>query len=416
VRKELHPRVLTIAFAIGYFVFYLCRVGLSVVRPVWLTELIATGASEPDALRMVGNIVSIGMLAAAVCKLTVGRWIDRERPTKPYVIGGLLVALTTVVVATGWYASWLLGSVAHRAAQTLGWPSLSKWVASTESVANRNRVLGYCSMSWILGDALARFSHGALINAGVPWRWSFFAAAFLVVACMGGILMIAPRISASVDFVDDTDHIELGSDAADCSLSMQRAFWGALGLSIALSLSREALLEWMPTYLVSIGLLRPGGASILSAVVPLGAAAGTLYLGKVYYRVPGKTRPKAFTFFLVIAAVGLMSIPLASSSLTIMLLCLIAIGITLGGAYATLLGEVAASLGGRRNVASTTSIIDGVGSIAGILAGRGIAELVAVFGWGVVWFGLGSICVFALAGWIVTDKSTPLCGEKSGNT
>jgi sugar phosphate permease len=233
---------------------------------------------------------------------------------------------------------------------------------------------------------------------------------------MGGILAIAPRISGSVDFVDDTDHIELGSDAADSSLSMQRAFWGALGLSIALSLSREALLEWMPTYLVSIGLLRPGGASILSAVVPLGAAAGTLYLGKVYYRVPGKKRPKAFTFFLFIAAVGLMSIPLAASSLTIMLMCLIAIGVTLGGAYATLLGEVAASLGGRRNVASTTSIIDGVGSIAGILAGRGIAELVAVFGWSVVWFGLGAICVVALAGWIVTDKSTPLCGEKSGNT
>ena len=416
MRKELHPRVLTIAFAIGYFAFYLCRVGLSVVRPVWLTELIATGASEPDALRMVGNIVSIGMLAAAVCKLTVGRWIDRERPTRPYVIGGLLVALTTVIVATGGYASWLLGSVAHRAAQTLGWPSLSKWVASTESVANRNRVLGYCSMSWILGDALARFSHGALISAGIPWRWSFLTAVILVIACMGGILVIAPRITASVDFVDDIDHIDPGSDAADSSLSMQRAFWGALGLSIALSLSREALLEWMPTYLVTIGLLRPGGASILSAVVPLGAAAGTLYLGKVYYRVPGKTRPKAFTFFLVIAAVGLMAIPLAASSLTIMLMCLIAIGITLGGAYATLLGEVAVSLGGRTNVASTTSIIDGVGSIAGILAGRGIAELVAVFGWSVVWFGLGAICVVALAGWIVTDKSTPLCGEKSGTT
>ena len=416
MRKELHPRVLTIAFAIGYFAFYLCRVGLSVVRPVWLTELIATGTSEPDALRMVGNIVSVGMLAAAVCKLTVGRWIDREGPTRPYVIGGILVALTTFIVATGGYASWLLGSVAHRAAQTLGWPSLSKWVASTESVANRNKVLGYCSMSWILGDALARFSHGGLISAGIPWRWSFITAAILVIACMGGILVLAPRITATVDFVDDTDYIDPGSDAADSSLSMQRAFWGALGLSIALSLSREALLEWMPTYLVNIGLLRPGGASILSAVVPLGAAAGTLYLGKVYYRVPGKTRPKAFTFFLVIAAVGLISIPLAASSLAIMLMCLIAIGITLGGAYATLLGEVAASLGGRKNVASTTSIIDGVGSIAGILAGRGIAELVAVFGWSVVWFGLGAICVVALAGWIVTDKAPPLCGEKSGNT
>lgn len=416
MRKELHPRVLTIVIAIGYFAFYLCRVGLSVVRPVWLTELIATGASEPDALRMVGNIVSIGMLAAAVCKLTVGRWIDRERPTRPYVIGGVLVALTTIIVATGGYASWLLGSVAHRAAQTLGWPCVSKWVASTESVANRNRVLGYCSMSWILGDAVARFSHGALISAGIPWRWTLCMAALLVIACMGGILAITPRISQSVDFVDDTDYIDPGNDAADSSLSMQRAFWGALGLSIALSLSREALLEWMPTYLVNIGLLRPGGASILSAVVPLGASAGTLYLGKVYYRVLGKKRPKAFTIFLVIAATGLMSIPFASGSLTVMLMCLIAIGVTLGGAYATLLGEVAASLGGRRNVASTTSIIDGVGSIAGIFAGRGIAELVAVVGWGVVWIGLGAICVVALAGWIFTDKSTPLCGEKSGNT
>ncbi len=411
MRKELHPRVLTIAFAIGYFAFYLCRVGLSVVRPVWLTELIATGTSEPDALRMVGNIVSIGMLAAAVCKLTVGRWIDRERPTRPYVIGGLLVALTTFIVATGGYASWLLGSVAHRAAQTLGWPSLSKWVASTESVANRNRVLGYCSMSWILGDALARFSHGGLISAGIPWRWSFITAAILVIACMGGILAIAPRIRDSVDFVDDSDHTDPGSITADASLSIQRAFWGALGLSVALSLSREALLEWMPTYLVNTGLLRAGGASILSAVVPLGAAGGTLYLGKVYYRVPGRTRPKAFNYFLIIAAIGLMSIPLAASSLTVMLMCLIAIGVTLGGAYATLLGEVAASLGGRRNVASTTSIIDGVGSIAGILAGRGIAELAAGYGWSVVWYGLGGLCVVASVGWMMTDQFMPRCRE-----
>jgi len=416
LRKELHPRVLTIVFAIGYFGFYLCRVGLSVVRPVWLTELTANGVAQADALRMVGNIVSIGMLAAAVCKLTVGKWIDCERPSKPYVIGGLLVALTTVIVATGGYASWFVGSVAHRAAQTLGWPSLSKWVASTESVANRNRVLGYCSMSWILGDAVARFSHGAFISAGFPWRWSFFTVAFLVILCMGGILAIAPRIRDSVDFVDDSDHTESGSIIADASLSIQRAFWGALGLSVALSLSREALLEWMPTYLVNTGLLRAGGASILSAVVPLGAAAGTLYLGKVYYRVPGRTRPKAFNYFLIIASIGLMSIPLAASSLTVMLMCLIAIGVTLGGAYATLLGEVAASLGGRRNVASTTSIIDGVGSIAGILAGRGIAELVAGYGWSVVWYGLGGLCVVASVGWMMTDQVMPQRREKPGTS
>ena len=64
--KDLHPRVITIAFAIGYFAFYLCRVGLSVVRPVWLSELELAGVSKSDALRMVGNIVSLGMLAAAL--------------------------------------------------------------------------------------------------------------------------------------------------------------------------------------------------------------------------------------------------------------------------------------------------------------------------------------------------------------
>ena len=58
--------MITIAFAIGYFAFYLCRVGLSVVRPVWLSELELAGVSKSDALRMVGNIVSLGMLAAAL--------------------------------------------------------------------------------------------------------------------------------------------------------------------------------------------------------------------------------------------------------------------------------------------------------------------------------------------------------------
>lgn len=394
--------MITIAFAIGYFAFYLCRVGLSVVRPVWLSELELAGVSKPDALRMVGNIVSLGMLAAALCKLTVGKWIDRERPAKPFVIGGMLVALTTVCVATGGYASWMLGSVAHRAAQTLGWPALSKWVASTESIANRNRVLGYCSMSWILGDAVARFSHGALISLGVPWRINFLGASLIALLCTVTIFCLSRRAQRRVDFLDDfnqQDEPQLG-----ISPWKQLAFFGALGLSIALSLSREALLEWMPTYLVSSRLVNPGGASIVSAIIPLGAAAGTLYLGKVYFRIPGTVRPKAFVVFLLLAAVALMSVPLASGSLALMFLWLIVIGITLGGAYTTLLGEVAASIGGRANVASTTSVIDGVGSVAGILAGRGIAELVSAFGWMSVWSGLGALCLLAAFGWMILEQ------------
>ena len=394
--------MITIAFAIGYFAFYLCRVGLSVVRPVWLAELELAGVSKPDALRMVGNIVSLGMLAAALCKLTVGKWIDRERPAKPFVIGGLLVALTTVCVATGGYASWMLGSVAHRAAQTLGWPALSKWVASTESIANRNRVLGYCSMSWILGDAVARFSHGALISLGVPWRINFLGASLIALLCTVTIFCLSRRAQRRVDFLDDfnqQDEPQLG-----ISPWKQLAFFGALGLSVALSLSREALLEWMPTYLVSTRLVNPGGASIVSAIIPLGAAAGTLYLGKVYFRIPGTVRPKAFVVFLLLAAVALMSVSLASGSLALIFLWLIVIGITLGGAYTTLLGEVAASIGGRTNVASTTSVIDGVGSVAGILAGRGIAELVSAFGWMSVWSGLGALCLLAAFGWIIVEQ------------
>ena len=75
--------MITIAFAIGYFAFYLCRVGLSVVRPVWLAELELAGVSKPDALRMVGNIVSLGMLAAALSLVWTRRfmfdggcWVD----------------------------------------------------------------------------------------------------------------------------------------------------------------------------------------------------------------------------------------------------------------------------------------------------------------------------------------------------
>jgi MFS-type transporter involved in bile tolerance (Atg22 family) len=87
---------------------------------MWLSELELAGSSKPDALQMVGNIVSVRMLAAAICKLSVGKWIDEQRPAKPFVIGGTLVALTTICIATGGYVSWMLGLVAHRAAQTLG--------------------------------------------------------------------------------------------------------------------------------------------------------------------------------------------------------------------------------------------------------------------------------------------------------
>jgi sugar phosphate permease len=365
-------------------------------------ELEANGVTNTEALRMVGNIVSFGMFAAAICKLTVGKWIDRERPVKPFLIGGLLVAVTTVCIAMGGYTSWLLGSVAHRAAQTLGWPALSKWVASTESVANRNRILGYCSMSWILGDAVARFSHGTLIGSGSPWRWNFLAASVLVIVCVTCLFSLTSHASTNIDFVDA--EVVQAAVIPNEAPWKQKAFFGALGLSMALSLSREALLEWMPTYLVTSKLLNAGGASIVSAMIPLGAAAGTLYLGKVYFRIPNVRRPKGFVAFLFIAALTLMSIPLVGHSLILIYICLVVIGVTLGGAYATLLGEVAVSIGGRTNVASTTSVIDGVGSVAGILAGRGIAELVGAQGWASVWYGLGALCLIAGAGWVIADR------------
>jgi sugar phosphate permease len=213
---------------------------------------------------------------------------------------------------------------------------------------------------------------------------------------------LTSHASTNIDFVD----AEVVQEAAIPNEApwKQKAFFGALGLSMALSLSREALLEWMPTYLVTSKLLNAGGASIVSAMIPLGAAAGTLYLGKVYFRIPNVRRPKGFVAFLVIAALTLMSIPLVGHSLILIYICLVVIGVTLGGAYATLLGEIAVSIGGRTNVASTTSIIDGVGSVAGILAGRGIAELVGAQGWASVWYGLGALCLMAGAGWVIADR------------
>jgi MFS-type transporter involved in bile tolerance (Atg22 family) len=70
---------------------------------MWLSELELAGSSKPDALQMVGNIVSVRMLAAAICKLSVGKWIDEQRPAKPFVIGGTLVALTMSVGCLVWW-------------------------------------------------------------------------------------------------------------------------------------------------------------------------------------------------------------------------------------------------------------------------------------------------------------------------
>jgi sugar phosphate permease len=351
---------------------------------------------------MIGNIVSCGMLAAAVCKLTVGQWIDREKPVKPFFVSGLLVIITTVAIAIGGYTSWFIGSIAHRAAQTLGWPTLTKWVSLSESVANRNRILGYCSMSWILGDALARLTHGALLQYGISWRWNFvFAASFVSVGLLG-IVLASRQVSSNVDFVDDI--FEPSGTELQNTPWKGSPFWGALGLSVALSLSREAVMEWMPTYLVNARLLQVGAASMVSAIIPIGAAGGALYLGKTYFRLPGVRRPKSFLTFVVIASAIFMLIPSARHSLPMMAACLSLIGVTLGGAYATLLGEVASSIGGKSKVATTTSIIDGIGSVGGILAGRGIAELVTSLGWTMVWSSLGALCLLSGIGWLIADK------------
>src|SRR5882757_9297255 len=162
----------------GYAGLYFCRADLSVAAALLKKKLKSRGMSQDEAIVRMGTIASLGVLGYAFGKLFLGGLGDFWGGRINFLIGlaGATV-FTLMFAATGLIPVFTVAWVGNRLTQSLSWAGLIKVSSKWFNYSTYGTVIGILSVSYLVGDAVARQLLGALIHHGFGWRALFYFAA-----------------------------------------------------------------------------------------------------------------------------------------------------------------------------------------------------------------------------------------------
>lgn len=160
------------------------------------------------------------------------------------------------------------------------------------------------------------------------------------------------------------------------------SFWLLCVLSLALTLVREALMEWTPTYLSQGGRLSIGEAAQRSALFPLLGSVSAIVTGWLGDRLGQAGRGRLLALGTASTAGLLLALSVTPAGRTDLATLWIALlGLALIGPYAFVISHIPMELGGADRGASASGLVDAIGSLGAILAGRWVAEIAVRLGW-----------------------------------
>ena len=412
----------------GYLGYYVCRSNLSVVTPLLLDEYGPAGLTKGA----VGDVASVGIAAYAVGKLVNGVGADLLGGRRLFLAGLFASVLATLLftLAPAWAPSFEgvaarlglgaavvvpLGIVwaGNRFAQSMGWGGLVQVAALWTEPRRLGVVMGFLSMSYLLGDAAARLGLGQLVRLGYGWREVFVVAAALLgaVGLAAAVLLRGRPTDVGLPALPPPPGTVHGPDAGRAlsprelvvPLLTSRAFWLVCGLNMGLTLIRETFNLWTPTYLRDAAGLDAGQAGVTSLVFPLTGAASAVLAGWAAGRLGGRYGAVLVPALLALAvALGALAFaPLAElpagvrTAAVVGLVC--AAAFSLIGPYTFCAGVLAVRLGGPRGGATAAGLIDTAGYLAAALAGSGVGRLADAHGWPAAFAALAAVALLAAA-------------------
>jgi sugar phosphate permease len=409
-------QALTVALMVlGYSGYYLCRSNFSVTLPLQIEDLATAGLSPDEAKRRLGQVASWGVLAYAFGKFVSGGLADILGGRRNFLFGMFGSILCTVAYAlSGALPLFTMAWIANRSVQSMGWVGMVKISARWFSYAQYGTVMGIISLSWLFGDAAARWFMGRLIDGGMSWRGVFLtAAAVLAGLWLAGLLLLreSPREIGADEPPDSPSHLfqqpgekeaPMGLAARLTPLLRSPAFWFVCVLSLGSTLTRETFNTWTPTYFTEAVGLSKGEAAKHSALFPLLGGVSVLLAGCWSDRLGRGGRAAIILAGLALTGAALLLLasvdPGASRLLPILLVSVI--GFLLIGPYSYLGGAISMDFGGKRASGTAAGIIDGVGYLGGVLAGERMAAISSRWGWRGAFLVLAAVaaasCVAAL--------------------
>jgi OPA family glycerol-3-phosphate transporter-like MFS transporter len=393
----------------GYAAYYFCRADLSVAMPLLVEELRGRGLSADTAVVRLGWVSSAGVLAYAIGKFFLAGLGDLWGGRRSFLVGlGGACAFTLLFATGGALPLFTLAWVGNRLTQSIGWAGAIKVCSKWFDFSSYGSVIGILSMSYLAGDAAARYAMGLLIGHGVGWRGLFgFAAA------VAGGLLLANLLYLRESRVDG-GHAEARANprnlfaAADGTprsfaallrpLLASRAFLLVCVLSFGCTVVRETFNTWTPVYLHDASGYSNGSAASLSAVFPLVGLVSIGVAGWASDRLGANGRPLLMLGGLGTTTVALLALTALGSVAATPVVAVVLVGLVafcLLGPYSYLGGAFALDFGGQKAGAAASGIIDGLGYLGGTLAGGVVARISVAFGWHGVFAALAMVSAAA---------------------
>jgi sugar phosphate permease len=424
-----------ILLVVGYSGYYLCRSNLSVVKPSLIKEWQSQGIENAEALKLLGRLDSLGVLAYAIGKFLSGGVGDFFGGRRNFLGGMAGAVLFTILFASGnGMPIFTIAWMGNRLVQSAGWSGMVKMSSRWFNNTAHSTVMAIVSLSYLWGDAAGRKFMAWLLREGLEWRTIFLVNAGLLA---GWLVLCLARLREAPSDLGMTDGVaspvnlygKAGEDAKPSGLFALLApmiaspsFWCVCLLSLAMTFVRESMNNWSVTYFEQVLDLTKDQAADASAGFPFWGGCAVFLAGLFGDRLGRVGRALILFFGLLFAGLALGSLSRLGAEQADWAVRLVnASGFLLLAPYSFLTGVIALDFGGKRGSATVCGIFDGVGYLGGILAGHTIAGLIGERGWSTTFSVLASVtltaCIVGAAFWflqaritalpIVADRGTP---------
>ena len=371
--------LLTALLFVGYSGYYLGRVTVPVALPL-------IGEAFDYSNTQTGLILSVYFAVYAASKLLNGFLGDRVGGKAMFFVGVFGSALMNAVFGFGqellfFVVIWGINAYF----QTMGWlaimPILARWYPSRES----GRVTGFMSISYQLGDFLARASAAVAIVA-LGWSGLFWAHAALL-ALLGVALyrFVKPQLPDASRHSTPVTTAPAPPENAGAGWWRRRmlsspAFWIMCTSYLLLSIIRYSFWGWSVGYLVQAG-AGIGAAAAASAMFPLLGSAGSITAGWVSDRL-GARRGPVLAVLCAALTLSIYAFSRLPAGETLWLAAALGlVGFTLYGPYSLMSGAMVMDFGGEKAAASASGIVDMIGAAGAIFTGVGMGYLIETYGW-----------------------------------
>lgn len=391
-----------ISLLIGYGGYYICRSNLSIATPLIIQEFGDQGINK----EVMGQIASVGTLCYAVGKVINGILGDFIGGKKIFIIGMVGSVAATFFFGFGsgvvvFFIAWAI----NRTVQSMGWGGLVKITGNWFSYRSYGKIMGILSLSYLLGDVVAKILLGQLLTFDFGWREIFFVAALILTVIAFFQVFVLKNDPESMGYAipevnpdnlfNQDDGQKTASDIRKLLAPYFKSFSFVLLLIVSFGLTalREAFSFWIPTYLVEVAFLTEGVASQASSlfsifgmvsILGVGFISDVFCKGKRGVIIMFACLPMAIIFYLMTFNVESEFIPLIYISL---------VGLFLLGPYSFLAGAMSLDIGGRKGAATAAGLLDASGYAGGTIFLWLVGMLADKFGWSSAFFALSMVAL-----------------------